>query len=646
MHRLVLSCSVSLVALAALLAPASEARAVELFGLCLFGTCEDEVDPAIIDPLDYEAELVFEGGAEDGEDDLARRAVERASALLTRDDEPAPGASGLVALARGDYRRILAALYNVAHYGPTISILIGGQEADTLPPDANLPQGTRVTIVVEPGPRFVFGRAEILDRAPPPATRGDRLDTTPEDEGFVPGEPANAGTIRTAGNLAVEAWRERGHAKARIERRDIVADHPERRLDAVLDVEPGPRAAYGPVTVTGTRRMIPSFVAAQTGLKPGEEYDPDDLDRARDRLARLRVFRTIRLIEDEEIGPDGLLPIEVLVDERKLRRIGIGATVSNIDGLGAETFFLHRNLFGRAERLRLEASVGGIGTDGSDVRDFDYGVGASLVLPGRITPDTDITLNVRGQREVLEAYTETSVDAAIGLEHIFLYDPSLVGRLALAYSRSRFEDDLGTRDFSALGLVGGLRFDSRDSELDATEGFYADIEAEPYYDFITERTSFRAVGEARAYVGFGARDTVVAAARLKLGSIFGASVLETAPDRLFFAGGGGSVRGYAYRNIGLRQPNGDVTGGLSLMEGSAELRFRNVFGRIGGALFADFGTVSDDTYPDFDDVFVGVGAGIRYDTGLGPLRLDVAVPLDPQEGDPSVGVFVGLGQAF
>ena len=634
MRRLILPIAVSLA-----VAPV-QASAFELFGLCLIGTCEEEVDTGIIDPLGYEAELVFEGGDEAAD---ARAAVERSSTLLTQDGEPAPGSSGLIARARGDYRRILAGLYNAGYYGPTVSILIGGQEANTLQADVDLPEGTLVEVVVEPGPPFSFGRTTIIDQAPPAETRRDRVES-PADEGFADGERAAAGTVRRAGSLAVDAWRQQGHPKARIERRDIVADHDDDTLDVTLDVEPGPRAVYGPVTVSGTKRMIPSFVRAQTGLKEGEEYDPDDIDRARDRLSRLRVFRTIRLIEDEEVGPGGILPIEVVVDERKLRRIGIGATVSNIDGLGAETFFLHRNLFGRAERLRLEAAIGGIGTGGFGVDEFDYEVGASLVLPGRITPDTDITLDLRGQRQVLETYTETSIDGAVGLTHIFT--PELSGRLALAASRSRFEDDLGTRDFTTVGLVGGLRYDSRDNELDATEGFYADVEAEPFYEFEFANAAFRTQSEARAYFGFGGDDVIVLAGRAKIGSIFGAEIAETAPDRLFFAGGGGSVRGYAFQNIGIVDEDGDVTGGLSLLEGSLELRARNVFGNFGAAVFADFGTVSDEVFPDFGDVRIGVGAGIRYDTGLGPLRLDLAVPLDRQEGDPSVGIYVGLGQAF
>ena len=621
------------------------AHAFRLLGFCVIGTCEERIDPEIIDPLLYDAELVVLPSTPEGEvDGTAEGAARRSSTLLARDDEPAPGASGLIALARGDYRRILAGLYNAGYYGPSIIIRINGQEVTELAPDASLPDGTQVRIEVEPGPPFVFGRADILNQAPPPTERRDEVED-PRDIGFETGQPALASVVRRSRALSVDAWREQGHPKARISEREVVADHPSNTLDAILTVDPGPRAVYGPVSVRGTERMIPSFVARQTGLTPGEEFDPDDLERARERLSRLRVFRTIRLIEDAEVGPDGILPIEVVVDERKLRRIGIGATVSNIDGVGAETFFVHRNLFGRAERLRVDAAVGGIGRSGeTDPRDFDYSVGASLVLPGRITPDTDITFNLRGQREVLEPYTETSLDGSVGLVHIFT--PELTGRLALAGSRSRFDDDFGTREFTTVGLLGGLTFDTRDDELDPTEGIYADVEGEVFQEFTFGNTGFRALGEARAYRGFGRRDVVVLAGRAKVGSILGSDIDETAPDRLFFAGGGGSVRGYAYRNIGLRQPNGDVTGGLSLAEGSAELRLRRVFRNFGAAAFVDLASVSDSSSFEFDRLKVGVGAGFRYHTGLGPLRLDVAVPLDPEPGDPDVGIYVGLGQAF
>src|SRR5690606_33644640 len=139
-------------------------------------------------------------------------------------------------------------------------------------------------------------------------------------------------------------------------------------------IAPGPRAVYGPVTVQGMTRMDPVFVARQTDLKPGEEYDPDDIKEAGDRLARLGVFRSARIKEADTLGPDGQLPITVHVQERKLHRFGIGGSYSTIDGLGVEGYWLHRNLFGHAEQLRFDAKVAGIG-ETVDPTKFNYRIG-------------------------------------------------------------------------------------------------------------------------------------------------------------------------------------------------------------------------------------------------------------------------------
>ena len=175
---------------------------------------------------------------------------------------------------------------------------------------------------------------------------------------------------------------------------------------------------------------------------------------------------------------------------------------------------------------------------------------------------------------------------------------------------------------------------------------FLDGTVEPFYEFNYGNAAVRMTAEGRTYYGFDDDNRIVAAGRLKIGSIVGAPVDEVAPDKLFFAGGGGSVRGYAYQNIGIVAPNGTISGGRSLIEGSGELRVR-VTDTIGIVAFADAGYVGSDSFPDFSEEFkVGVGAGLRYLTGLGPIRLDAAFPLDPSPDDPTVGFYVGIGQAF
>ena len=221
------------------------------------------------------------------------------------------------------------------------------------------------------------------------------------------------------------------------------------------------------------------------------------------------------------------------------------------------------------------------------------------------------------------------------------------GKLFLNGGYAEFEDDtFGTREFSHVGFLGGITFDNRDNKTDATEGYFLEAIAEPFYEFNYGNLVGKFTAEGRAYYGFGEDKPVVLAGRVKLGTLFGPPISETAPDKLFFAGGGGSVRGYAYRNIGVVTPAGEVIGGRSLIEGSAEIRYR-VTESIGVVGFVDAGYVGEESFPDFaEDLRVGVGGGLRYYTGLGPIRLDVAVPLDRQRDDPSVAFYVGIGQAF
>ena len=614
---------------------AEQARAFELFGKKFFERDQEEQADVIGEPQPYTVEFVVPGGEVESE-------LKAASNLWGDRDEPASGEAGLIAKARDDYRRLLAALYEQGRYGGSISITIDGRQAADLPPDTILPDPAAVTVLVIPGPLFLFDEARIENRAPPATNRRDEVDQ-PEDEGFLAGEPANSGVILKAERLAVEAWRQQGHAKAAIAERRVVAAHDSDTVDALLRVEPGRRAVYGPTSVEGTERMDPGFVAYMANLTTGEEFDPDDVERARARLARLDVFRSLRIVEGDEIGEDGLLPMSVIVQERALRRIGIGGTYSTVDGLGLETYWLHRNLFGRAERLRLEAKVGGI--NGVDPNEFTYRVGGTFTRPGIFTPDTNFVTSVFGDREVLEPYTRTGVTVQAGFTHLFTEE--LSARLFATGRYAKFDDDVyGEREFTSVGVLGGLVYDSRDNEADATEGYYAEVTAEPFYEFNYGNAAAVLTAEGRAYYGFGEDNRFVAAGRIKVGSLVGSPISETAPDRLFFAGGGGSVRGYAYRNIGVEVPGGQIVGGRSLIEGSAELRAR-VTESIGVVGFVDAGYVGADSFPEFDEaVRVGAGAGVRYLTGLGPIRLDVAVPLDPRPGDPDVAFYVGIGQAF
>jgi translocation and assembly module TamA len=594
-----------------------------------------DADAVIVDPQPYFVTFTSsEGGG-------VEAALRNASALLADEAEPASGAAGLIAKARGDYRRLLAALYGEGHYGGAVSIRIAGQEAANLAPDVDLPDPVDVTIAVTAGPLFRFANVGIANQAPPTADPQDQVDL-PILRGYGAGEIARSAVILRAEQLAVEAWRQQGHAKAEIVSREVVADHATNTVDALITVNPGPRAAFGLVRVTGTTNMNPEFVAQQTGLVVGQEYDPDELERAQKRLDRLEVFRAARLQAADSIGADGLLPYDLIVEELPGRRFGVGATYSTVDGLGLEGFHLWRNLFGQAERLRLDARIASIGWP-IDTTQFDYFVGGTFTKPGFYHPDVDLVATVSAERTIYPQYAETSAGGRVGLNWFFSDQLTFEG--GASFEVARFDDDFGTRDFQTAGLFAGVVYDGRDSSVDPTEGWYASANLEPYFDLLGGSPGARLVVEGRTYFGFGEDDPFVLAGRLKAGAVLGPDLIDIPPDKLFFAGGGGSVRGYAFKSIGVDDGMGNITGGRYLLEASLEARAR-VTDDIGVVGFVDGGYVAADTFPGLDDLRLGAGVGLRYYTGLGPLRLDVAVPLNKKAGDPDYAIYAGIGQAF
>ena len=614
---------------------AAPVAAFEIFGLTLFEDANADDAAVIADPQPYGVTVAVNG------DGALESVVRNASALVADQNEPASGSAGLLAKARGDYRRIVAALYGEGYYGGVVSIRVGGQEAAKLAPDVKLPDPVDVVLSVDPGPLFRFNRLTIANEAPISSNWDDYVDP-PSLRGFGTGEIAQSGIITRAETLALEAWRQQGFAKAEIASRDVVADHASSTVDVTITVNPGRQAAFGEVTVSGTERMDPEFVRRQTGLKVGEEYDPDTLDQAQKRLDRLEVFRAARLEAAESIGSDGLLPYNLIVQELPGARFGAGANYSSLDGLGLEAFHLWRNLFGQAERLRLDARVASIAYP-VDTAQFDYFFGGTFTKPGVFTPYTDLVAVLSAERTVYPTYTQTSALGKLGLTHFYTDEITFEGGASL--ERSRFDDAFGTRDFTTAGLYAGATLDFRDDKVDATSGWYAKTSLEPFYEFRFANPGAKITVEGRTYFGFGETDPFVLAGRIKAGALVGPSLAEISPDKLFFAGGGGSVRGYSYKSIGVSDGSGLVTGGRYLLEASLEARAK-ITDTIGVVGFVDGGYVAADVFPGLDDLRIGAGVGVRYYTGLGPLRFDVAIPLNKKAGDANYAIYVGIGQAF
>jgi translocation and assembly module TamA len=587
--------------------------------------------------LAQEARLVLPPGT----DDTLATVLENESLTLSLRAEGLTSPQDYVAAARADYRRLLAGLYSEGYYGGVISILVDGREASTIQPLEAPPRVGEVVLSVAPGPRFTFGRIGIAPLAP----------NTELPLGFAPGEVARSETVEEAVAAAIEAWRQEGNAKAEVASEDIVAVHPADRLDVAVGLAPGPELSFGPVTVTGNRDVRTQRILRIAGIPTGRVFDPDDLERAATRLRRTGAFDSVAVVESEGIGPGNTLPIQLQVVESLPRRVGFGAEISTLDGLSANAFWLHRNLLGGAERLRVEAEVSDIGSDelGLGGGGEDYAIGASFSRPATFSPDNDLSVSARLSQEDEEDIFRRQFSLSFGITRYVGDDLVLTGALGILAARE--ETALGVRDYALLTLPLTATLDRRDDPQDARRGFYLALEATPFLSLTDEGgNGGRLYADGRVFRSFGERFRL--AARGQIGSVFGAERDEVPQEFLFFSGGGGTVRGQPFRSLGVEVPdpgNPDETltlGGASFAGLQLEGRF-DINETFGAVAFADAGYVGEDAFPETDGEFhAGVGVGVRYNSFIGPIRLDIATPATGDDAFRQVQLYVGIGQAF
>lgn len=617
----------------ALCATTAPSTAFEIFGVRLFGREDGPPPPA--DAVAYEPALTVTGA------EGLTKPLRGASRLVADNGEPVVGPPGLLARARGDYQRLLGILYANGHYGGTISITVDGREAADIPIDATFGETANVAITVDTGPVYLFDSISIKNR-PGVILDDNTLPKTPEELGLRTGETARSTAVLDAESALVGRWREAGHPKARIGTRTASARHRAEAVDVAIVAEPGRRAVFGESTVEGTDRMDPGFVAYYADLPEGEQFDPDDIERARDQLRRLEVFQATRVVEADAVTDEGTLPILFSVAERKRRVVGGGVEFSSIDGVGVEGYWRHRNLFGRAEKLRLEGRVGGINADDPD--EYNYRIAAAFLAPGIGTPYTDVSARVWGEQLAPDTFRARTAGVRAGVSHRFtprLQADAFLQAEAATIDRTR----VGDGEFFTLSAPMAINYDGSNNALDPTSGFRVGLKAEPFVETVNANLGVVSEAELSAYYGF-ANDRIVLAGRVQAASILGTPLDETPANRLYFAGGGDSIRGYPYKEVGPRDAQGRIVGGRSVFTASAEVRAR-ITESFGAVAFADAGNAFSSQLPDFSEPLkVGVGLGIRYYTGLGPIRLDVGVPLSPNNGDPAVAVYIGLGQAF
>ncbi|MDW3222068.1 MAG: autotransporter assembly complex family protein [Paracoccaceae bacterium] len=576
--------------------------------------------------------LAFEATLQGVADEDLREALEGGSLLIEQAAaETEVSSQELVAIAQADYKRVLAVLYDFGYYGAIIGITLDGREASSITSVAPPRSVTSAQISVTLGKVFRFGTADI----------GPVAEGTVLPEGFRSGETARLSLLRDTVSAGTKAWRDQGHAKAKLESQTITARHTDGTLNATLRLDPGAKLRFGDLKVSGDSAVRTERILEIAGLPVGTVYSPDELADAAGRLRRTGAFSSVAMIEAEEVGPGDQLGITARVADDKPRRFGFGGEVSTIEGLSASAFWVHRNLFGGAERLRLEAEISGVG---GETGGTDFLLGARYQRPSTFNEDTDLYILGEVEQEDEVNYFSRQATIGAGIERIVSDQRSY--RFGVAVRRANTRDAFGEDQYTLLLFPTGATFDYRDKILDARKGFYLDAEVSPFYAVDGADNGVLTELDARVYRTFGTVSTTTLALRGQLGSVVGPSLEDAPADFLFYSGGGDTVRGHDYQSLGVDIGNGQIVGGRSFLGLSAEVRYRTA-GSLGYVGFFDAGYIGSEALPDGSGEWQsGAGLGLRYDTPIGPIRFDVAVPTSGDDDGSSWQVYIGIGQAF
>jgi translocation and assembly module TamA len=523
----------------------------------------------------------------------------------------------------------------------------------------------RASVTVVPGPRFILAAPVIewVGEAPSPgaADRGRAA------LGLKAGAPGRAEDIVAAEARAVGALTKQGYADAQADPREVIVDHADRTVHPTYKIASGDLVKLGPLTIQSKGRTKLAWLRTLAPWRPGDVYDPDKLTKLERRLTETGVYESASAsLAPKTDMKDGERPVIVALVDRPRRTIELGAAYSTtagagfnastamggssfgaystIEGSGVDAKWTHYNLLGVADTTTLTARL----------YDIQQVLDVELDLPDWRRPDQTLKAGADALNERTPAYNDTGGGVRVAVERhwtktTFLTLGGYFDYVSLAEKEAVNPESTPVGQHLKLliptGLV-ALALDRSNDVLDPTRGWRLQLRAEPTWVTGDRSVAYlKAWAQMSGYLPLGARDGTVLAGRLALGSILGGNIPAVPADRRFYAGGGGSVRGFAYQAVGPRLSDNTPEGGLSLAEASVEVRHR-LSDKWGVVAFFDAGSVGTSTAPDFHHVSAGAGVGVRYDLGFGPLRLDIATPLNPRHGDAVVQVYVSIGQSF
>ncbi|HEY5412128.1 MAG TPA: autotransporter assembly complex family protein [Caulobacteraceae bacterium] len=509
----------------------------------------------------------------------------------------------------------------------------------TVTPDVTEGDKPRPLLRIEPGPRSIISSPQVVwtGPAPDPVAQTHARNAL----GLKPSEPGRAADVIAAEGRLIAALRKDGYADAKADTREVVVDHTDHTVRPTYRIDAKAKVHLDGLQVKSAGRTNPRWVASLAPWRSGQVYTPEVVAELQRRLLDAGVYNAVDVALSPAANADGLRPIIVSLTDRPRSSLALGGSYATREGFAADAVYSIFNLLGRADTVTFNGQYGAI------LKRID----GQISFPEWPWPLYTLQLGATAYRDDTTAYTERDFGVHADLLRRF----TATSFRTIGISADYIDDDeeilsggqavAAQQKLALLTLLGRLTLDHSNDPLDPTRGWKFDGSIQPTVGTGDATLAYAKIdAQVSAYLPFGG--STVLAGRLHLGSIVsGGSTFDIPAGRRFFAGGGGSVRGYAYQAVGPRFPDNPPIGGLSLVEASAELR-QTIHGPLGAVVFVDAGSVGTQQYPDFHSLSVGAGVGVRYNLGFAPLRVDVGFPLNPRQGDGAFQVYVSIGQSF
>ncbi|MEQ9151467.1 MAG: autotransporter assembly complex family protein [Parvibaculaceae bacterium] len=454
------------------------------------------------------------------------------------------------------------------------------------------------------------------------------------DLGLEPGKAATAQRIIDLTQKAVTTLQNNGYPQAQLDRRRVVVDLSSSEAHVTLHISAGQRYVFGETRIGNPDgRTNPAYVRELLTFQQGETYSRAEVDETTEALRATGLFSGISVSSGDPEG--GALPQEIELTEREARTIRLGASWSTAEGAGVNGSWEHRNLFGEAETITL----------GLSITQIEQSATADFRKPHFLRPDQSLLASAEIAHEESDAYDEDRARAGVSLERVLT--ERWTGSLGVTFQLTETTDSNGRIGYQLFGIPATVKYDSTDDVLDPSEGIRATLNGTPYFGASDEEPTTFTKLEASGSTYLGLSEELTLALRGRYGLIAAGDTEDVPGSTRFYAGGGGSVRGYGYQMAGPLDATGDPEGGRSVLEASVETRYR-ITETIGAVAFIDGGQAFTNTVPTLGDPLLwGAGLGLRYYTPIGPIRADVAVPLNRRRNvDDAFQIYVSLGQAF